>query len=74
MKKSLIETISLSLQLGFNIVIPILILAITGRLLDRKFDTSPFLLLAGIILAFIVSTVLISRKIQKIFKDLDKEK
>jgi len=74
MKKSLIETISLSLQLGFNIVIPLLVLAIIGRLLDKKFGTNPFLLLSGIVLAFIISTFLILGKIRKIFIDLDKEK
>jgi len=74
MKKSLVETISLSLQLGFDIVIPLLLLAILGRLLDKKFGTSPFLLLLGIIIAFITSSLLIFIKIKKIFKDLDSEK
>ena len=68
------ETISLSLQIGFTISIPLVVLAFVGRMLDKKFDSSPFLLLVGIFLAFLISMTIILFKIKKIFHDLDKEK
>ncbi|MCX6807017.1 MAG: AtpZ/AtpI family protein [Candidatus Berkelbacteria bacterium] len=72
--KSLAETISLSFQLGYAIALPLVVLAVFGRFLDRKWLTSPLFLLVSIGLAFIISLVLIYRKIKIIIKDSEKEK
>lgn len=72
--KSLVETISLSLQLGFTIALPLIVLAIAGRVLDRIFETTPLFLLSGIVLALATSTILIYRKIKRILKETEKEK
>jgi len=53
MKKSLIFSFSYIGQIGFATAIPLVIFAILGRWLDNKYDTSPYLLLLGIIIASI---------------------
>jgi len=53
---------SLALELGYVIVIPIVLLALTGRILDKKLDTSPIFLLAGIFISILLTTWLVYRK------------
>lgn len=55
-------------ELGYSIVIPIVVFALAGRLLDKKFDTSPWLLLLGILISIIVTTVLVYHKTMKVMK------
>lgn len=55
-------------ELGYSIVIPIVVFALAGRLLDKKLDTSPWLLLLGILISIIVTTVLVYRKTIKVMK------
>jgi len=55
-------------QLGYSIVIPIVVFALAGRLLDKKLDTSPWLLLTGILISIIVTTVLVYQKTIKVMK------
>jgi F0F1-type ATP synthase assembly protein I len=55
-------------QLGYSIVIPIVVFALIGRLLDKKLDTSPWMLLAGILISIVVTTVLVYQKTIKIMK------
>ena len=57
-------------QLGYAIAIPIVILAFAGRLLDRQFGSSPLFLLAGVVLAIVVSSVWVVRKAKEIERDL----
>lgn len=72
--KSLLQTISLSLQLGFTIALPLIFSAIVGRILDKKLETTPLFLLAGILVALITSTILIYKKIKTILKESEKER
>ncbi|MFA4818065.1 MAG: AtpZ/AtpI family protein [Parcubacteria group bacterium] len=55
-------------QLGYSIVIPIVVFALIGRLLDKKLDTSPWLLLLGILISIIMTTVLVYQKTIKVMK------
>jgi F0F1-type ATP synthase assembly protein I len=55
-------------ELGYSIVIPIVIFALAGRLLDKKLDTSPWLLLLGILISIVVTTVLVYQKTIKVMK------
>lgn len=57
---------SLAFELGYTIAIPIVALGLVGRLLDKKFDSSPVLLLAGILLSIIISSIGIYKKVVKI--------
>lgn len=55
-------------ELGYSIVVPIVVFALIGRLLDKKLDTSPWLLLLGILISIIVTTVLVYQKTIKVMK------
>ena len=72
-KKSLSLGLNLAWELGYLIAIPIIIFAFVGRALDRKFDTSPWLLLAGIFIALIISGIAVGRKSMAIIKDTEKK-
>jgi F0F1-type ATP synthase assembly protein I len=65
--------LSLAWQLGYSIAVPIVALAFTGRLLDRKFNTSPWLLLTGIFLSLIISTFAVYLKTIKILSQAEPE-
>ena len=58
-------------QLGYTIAIPLTILALLGRWLDKKLDSSPLLLLVGILLSVIVSSIGVWRKIAQLTKELE---
>jgi len=51
MKKSLLFSFSYIGQIGFATAIPLVIFAVLGRWLDKKYGTSPYLLLLGILVA-----------------------
>lgn len=65
--------LSLAWQLGYSIAIPLVALALLGRFLDKKFGTSPWLLLVGIFLSLIVSTFAVYFRTMKILKETDLE-
>jgi membrane protein YdbS with pleckstrin-like domain len=52
--------------LGYTIAIPIVLFAFAGRWLDAKFETSPWLLLAGVILSIFISSALVYHKVKKL--------
>lgn len=58
----------LAWELGYTIAIPIVLLALFGRFLDRQFDSSPWLLLAGIVVSIIISSTIVYRKVSKIIR------
>jgi len=72
-KGSTFSALKLSLELGYTIAIPIVALALLGRLLDKKFDTSPWILIAGIILSIIISSVALVVKFNTIMRKIQQE-
>ena len=66
------RTVSLAWDLGYSIAIPLAAFAFLGRLLDKKYETSPILLLSGIFLAIMVSGIMVFRKTKKILEDINK--
>lgn len=62
------SALSLAWNLGYTIAIPIVVLALGGRFLDKRFDTSPLFLLLGVLLSIIISTLGVYRKVKKIIK------
>jgi len=56
------SVVSLAWELGFTIAIPIVILALAGRFLDKKLGTDPWLILTGVILSIVISSYLIYKK------------
>jgi len=67
-KEKQLNLVSLALDLGFSISLPIVGLALLGRFADRYFDTSPWLLLAGIVLSFFISIAVIYRKVRDVIR------
>ncbi|MFA5133643.1 MAG: AtpZ/AtpI family protein [Patescibacteria group bacterium] len=68
------QALSLLGQLGYVIAIPLVILALTGRFLDKKFHTSPWLLIIGMFLALVISTFWVYKKTAEIMKDATENK
>lgn len=60
------SAVSLAWELGYTIAVPLVVFALAGRFLDRKLGTTPFLLLAGILLAIVATTWLVWRKMKEI--------
>ncbi len=65
------QAMRLALDLGWMIVIPLVLLALAGRLADQYFDTSPWLLLVGMTLAMALTTILLVRKFTQLMNDLN---
>ncbi|MFA6183556.1 MAG: AtpZ/AtpI family protein [Parcubacteria group bacterium] len=61
-KTDKLSVFSLAFELGYIVAIPIVLLALGGRMLDKKLDSSPWFLLSGIIISIIVSTYWIYKK------------
>ena len=53
-------------EVGFLIVIPLLVLLLIGIRLDRWANTMPLFIIISLILSFITSAVAIARKIKRI--------
>ena len=53
-------------ELGYIIAIPIVVLALLGRLADKAWGTAPWLMLLGIILSIATSSYLIYKKVKDI--------
>ncbi len=60
---------SLAMELGYTIAVPIVLFALIGRILDKKFDTSPWLLLVGIFVSILLTTWLVYRRMIKIIDE-----
>jgi len=67
-KNKTFSALSLAWELGYSIALPLVIFALLGRWLDKKFATSPWLFLLGIILAVTISSYLVYRKTMEIIK------
>ncbi|MCK9378972.1 MAG: AtpZ/AtpI family protein [Candidatus Moranbacteria bacterium] len=62
------SVISLAWELGYTISVPIIVLALLGRILDKKWETAPWMMLLGIFISIIVTTYLVYKKTEKIIK------
>lgn len=66
MKNSIWRELNLIFELGFLIVVPIILFGLLGAYLDEKFSTSPLFLLSGILIAIVISGAAVYRKIKSI--------
>ena len=62
------QLISFAYDVGFAIIIPLVILALLGRFLDQKIGTSPLFLIIGILLSLVSTTVIIYKKTKNFIK------
>ncbi|MFC1640763.1 AtpZ/AtpI family protein [Patescibacteria group bacterium] len=68
------SALRLALRLGYTIAIPLVLLALAGRIIDNKYDTSPVFLLIGIGLSIFVSTLAVYKVTVPILQGFSKEK
>ena len=60
-----------ALELGFIIAIPLVVFALLGRFLDKRFVTSPLALLAGIFISLVVTAIGVYKKTKEITGQMD---
>lgn len=70
-RQSLFQALNLAWELGYTIAIPLVVLALGGRLLDKRLGTSPWLLLAGVLVSIVITTWLVYRKTKRIVSGLE---
>ncbi|MBI5466123.1 MAG: AtpZ/AtpI family protein [Candidatus Kerfeldbacteria bacterium] len=71
--RPLFQALALAWDLGYTIAIPLVVLALLGRLADRYLNTSPWLLLTGVLLSIVVSSWLIIKKTKYIMAGSERE-
>ncbi len=64
------QALNIAWELGYTIAIPLVLLALAGRWADGFFHTSPWLLLAGMVLAIVSSSILLIRKFSKLLREI----
>ncbi len=63
----------MALYTGGSVLGPLIIIGGLGFGLDIFFSTKPIFLIIGVLLAFVMTNVLIFRKLQKLNKQIEKE-
>jgi len=71
--RGLASALSMAWELGYTIALPIIIFAIGGRLLDKKLESSPWFLLAGIGVALMISGTAVYYKTVKIISEAEQK-
>lgn len=56
------DLIGFAFDLGFSIIIPLVIFAFGGRWLDVKFDSSPLFLIIGLLVSLVFTGIAVYRK------------
>lgn len=65
------QALGLAWELGYLIIVPLIIFALAGRWADQQFGTSPWLFLGGMTLAIITTTIFLVRKFSGLIRDID---
>lgn len=60
------QAIGFAWDFGIIVVVPLVVLAIGGRYLDRQLDTSPWLFLTGAVVAIIISSILVVSRLSQL--------
>ena len=66
-----LSALSLAWELGYTIAVPLVVLALLGRFLDKKMETSPVLLLTGILLSLVITGIGIARKTMRVMGKME---
>ncbi len=69
-KSPLQAALSVMLDIGYIIAIPLVAFALIGRMLDHRWGTSPLFLLLGLLCAAVASTVYLRKKISYLVNKL----
>jgi hypothetical protein len=61
--------INLAMEFGYIIALPLVVLGLVGKWLDGKYGTKPWITLAGILLAIILTSTWLTRRIKEYIKN-----
>ncbi|MBU1039412.1 AtpZ/AtpI family protein [Patescibacteria group bacterium] len=64
--KSFASALGLAWELGYAIALPLIILAVGGRWLDKALDSTPIFMLIGVVLSMFVTSWMIYKKLVKL--------
>ena len=67
------QALGIAWELGYIIAIPIVVLGLGGRMLDKHLDTSPWLFLTGVLVSIILTSVGLVWKFKKMLRAIEKE-
>lgn len=62
------SAIKFAWELGYSIIVPLVVFALAGRFLDKKLETTPWFLLSGILISIIVTSFVVYKKTAEILK------
>lgn|SRR3989338_5029470 len=65
--------VSLALELGFIIALPLVLFGLAGKWLDGKMNTYPWLTLGGILFAIALTTVWLVRRMRELMTHNDND-
>ncbi|MEK7570591.1 MAG: AtpZ/AtpI family protein [Patescibacteria group bacterium] len=65
------KALGIAWELGYVIAIPIVVLGIVGRFLDKHFGTSPWLFLAGVIISITLTSFGLVWKFKKLIREVE---
>lgn len=72
-KRPLLLALEIASHLAYMIIVPLLLLGGLGLLLDRRFGTLPLYLLAGVVIALIITLFWIKKRLLNIIKASSKK-
>jgi F0F1-type ATP synthase assembly protein I len=72
-KQGFWQALGMAWELGYIIAIPIVALGLGGRLLDKRFSTSPWLFLVGVLISIILTSFGLVWKFKKLLKDVEQD-
>jgi len=61
--KGFTSALGLAWDLGYAIALPLVLLALGGRLLDKALGSTPLFMLVGVVLSMVVTSWLVYRKL-----------
>lgn len=70
--KILLEAFDFTFQVGILIVLPLVILALLGKLVDERTKTSPLFFFIGILLGLTIGVLLVWKRYKEIVEKIDK--
>jgi len=74
-RRALWDALSLAWEMGYTIAVPLILFALGGRFLDRWLTTAPWLMLVGIGVAIVISSIAITKKIRHVCRvEFEREK
>lgn len=60
-------------QVGLIIVLPLVIFALIGKLVDEQMKTSPFFFFSGLLVGLIIAGLAVWNRLKKILKAIDRQ-